>query len=85
MHKVHIVVHHVGDLPGGIPAMWKDSPGPPHAGADRCIDVYIQTDLEQPLADHFRAMVARQAVPEAEFDDFWITDGVAPQVVQVSA
>lgn len=71
MSQVDVVVQHRNDLPGGLPAIWiKD-----RCGEGRCVvNLYLRSDMPQSLADMFRVMAVRDALPGVEFDFYTISD-----------
>jgi hypothetical protein len=72
---VRIIVRHVEELPGGVPALWTDEPVP---GQPREVTLYLRADLPIPLADYFRAQAIRDCLPGVAWDDFTVTDGNKP-------
>lgn len=74
MQQVQVRVEHCNDIPGEVPAVWRVTPTP--LGVS--IDLKIQAGLPTVLADHYRAMALRDAMPEQHWDHFTITTEAVP-------
>lgn len=69
MEQVRVIVEHVADLPGDLPAIWEST----LVGEEIEVRLYLRDGLPLPLADHYRCQAVRSVMAEESFDAFTVT------------